>query len=57
MEKKNHYIPAIPRGLEKKVVIYCRVSTNDMEQLNNLTNQISALTRMVATVDQWRFIH
>ncbi|WP_253197485.1 recombinase family protein [Clostridium algidicarnis] len=27
-----------------------------MEQLNSLTNQISALTRMVSTVDQWRLI-
>lgn len=57
MEKKIHYIPAIPRRLEKKVAIYCRVSTNDMEQLNSLTNQISALTRMVSTVDQWRLIY
>lgn len=56
MEKKIHWIPAIPRRLEKKVAIYCRVSTNDMEQLNSLTNQISALTRMVATVDQWRLV-
>ena len=56
MEKKIHYIPAIPRRLEKKVAIYCRVSTNDMEQLNSLTNQISALRRMVSTVDQWRLI-
>lgn len=56
MEKKVHYIPAIPRRLEKKVAIYCRVSTNDTEQLNSLTNQISALTRMIATVDKWRLV-
>lgn len=56
MEKKIHYIPAIPGRLENKVAIYCRVSTNDTEQLNSLTNQISALTRMVATVDQWRLV-
>lgn len=54
MEKKIHYISVIPRRLEKKVAIYCRVSKNDIEQLNSLTYQISALTRMVATVDQCR---
>ena len=52
MEKKIHYLPAIPRRLEKNVAIYCRVSTNDTEQLNSLTNQISALTQMVAIVEQ-----
>lgn len=45
MEKKIHYIPAIPRRLENKVAIYCRVSTNDTEQLSSLANQVSALTR------------
>ena len=52
MEKKIHYLSAIPRRLEKNVAIYCRVSTNDTEQLNSLTNQISALTQMVAIVEQ-----
>lgn len=56
MEKQIYYIPANPRKLEKKVALYCRVRTNDMEQLKSLTNQISALTRMVATVEQWRLV-
>lgn len=57
MEKKVHYIPAIPCWSEnKKVGIYCRVSTNDMEQLNSLKAQISALTRMVSNVEQWRLV-
>lgn len=56
MEKQIYYIPANPRKLEKKEALYCRVSTNDMEQLKSLTNQISALTRMVATVEQWRLV-
>lgn len=57
MEKKVHYVPAIPRwGEKKKVGIYCRVSTNDMEQLNSLKAQISALTRMVSNVEQWRLV-
>lgn len=43
MEKKVNYIPAARPLRHKKVGIYCRVSTNDMEQLNSLTNQISAL--------------
>ena len=34
---KVHFIPAKPPKLEKRVGIYCRVSTNDTEQLNSLT--------------------
>lgn len=56
MEKKVNYIPAVRSFRQKKVGIYCRVSTNDMEQLNSLTNQISALTRLVSTVDEWRLV-
>lgn len=56
MEKRVNYIPAVRSKIEKKVGIYCRVSTNDMEQLNSLTAQISGLTRLVATVDNWRLV-
>lgn len=56
MEKKVNYIPAVRSRIEKKVGIYCRVSTNDMQQLNSLTTQISGLTRLVATVDTWRLV-
>lgn len=56
MEKKVNYIPAARSLRQKKVGIYCRVSTNDMEQLNSLTNQISALTRLVSTVDEWKLM-
>ena len=56
MEKRVNYIPAVRSKIEKKVGIYCRVSTNDMEQLNSLTAQISGLTRLVATVDTWRLV-
>jgi predicted site-specific integrase-resolvase len=52
MEKNVNYIPAVRSLREKKVGIYCRVSSNDMEQLNSLTNQISALTRLVSNVDE-----
>ena len=48
MEKKVNYIPAVRSRIEKKVGIYCRVSTNDMQQLNSLTAQISGLTRLGA---------
>lgn len=54
MEKKVNYIPAVRSFRHKKVGIYCRVSTNDTEQLNSLTNQISALTRLISAVDEWR---
>ena len=50
---KVHYIPANPPKREKRVGIYCRVSTNSMEQLKSLTAQVSHLTRLTATVPQW----
>ncbi len=50
---KVHYIPANPPKREKRVGIYCRVSTNSMEQLQSLTVQVSHLTRLTATVPQW----
>ena len=56
MEKKVNYIPAVRSFRQKKVGIYCRVSTNDTEQLNSLTNQISALTRLVSTVNEWKLV-
>lgn len=59
MDSKIWYIPA--RNLfspltilDKNVGIYCRVSTNEKEQLCSLAAQISALTRAVANVSQWR---
>lgn len=54
MNSKIWYIPARNDRLEKKVGIYCRVSTAEKEQLYSLTEQISALTRAVANVSQWR---
>lgn len=54
MDTKVWYIPAKCNALEKNVGIYCRVSSNDKEQLNSLVEQISALTRAVSNVSQWR---
>ena len=54
VDSKIWYIPAKNDRLEKKVGIYCRVSTNEKEQLYSLAAQISALTRAVANVSQWR---
>lgn len=48
-----HYIPARFPKREKRVGIYCRVSTNSMKQLQSLTAQISHLTRVVSTMPQW----
>lgn len=56
MERKVNYIPAVRSFRQKKVGIYCRVSTNDTEQLNSLINQVSALTRLVSTVDEWKLV-
>lgn len=47
-----HYIPARPPKREKRVGIYCCVSTNSMEQLQSLTAQISHFTKVVSIVPQ-----
>ena len=49
---KEYFIPPIPKR-EKRVGIYCRVSTNSMEQLQSLTAQVSHLTRITAATPQW----
>lgn len=49
---KVHFIPPIPQR-EKRVGIYCRVSTSNAEQLQSLTAQASHLTRLVAAMPQW----
>ncbi len=54
--KKVQFIPARPPKREKHVAIYSRVSSNSMDQLNSLTAQISALTRMVASVPEWLLV-
>ena len=41
MDSKIWYIPAKNDRLEKSVGIYCRVSTNEKEQLYSLAAQIS----------------
>lgn len=56
MEKRVTILPDVHSKIEKEVGIYCRVSTNDMEQLHSLTAQISGLTRLVSTVDEWRLV-
>ena len=53
---KVHIIPAKPARREKPVGIYCRVSTNDTEQLKSLSAQVSALTRLVASTTQWLLV-
>jgi DNA invertase Pin-like site-specific DNA recombinase len=51
--KKVTFIPAKPQKREKRVGIYCRVSTNSQEQLKSLTTQISALTRLTSANPKW----
>ena len=48
---KIHFIPPIPKR-EKRVGIYCCVSTNSAEQLQSLTAQVSHLTRLTAAMPQ-----
>lgn len=49
---KVHFIPPTPKR-EKRVGIYCRVSTNSVEQLQSLAAQVSHLTRRTATMPQY----
>ena len=48
-----HFIPPLPPKREKRVGIYCRVSTNSADQLKNLTAQVSALTGLGAAYPKW----
>lgn len=54
--RRVHFIPPKPVQREKRVGIYCRVSSNSMEQLNSLTNQVSALTRLTALTPNWLLV-
>jgi site-specific DNA recombinase len=54
--KKVHFIPPKPQKREKRVGIYCRVSSNSSEQLKSLTAQVSALTRLTAATPQWLLV-
>lgn len=53
---KVHYIPAKLPKKDKRVGIYCRVSTNSVDQLKSLTAQVSALTRLTAATPQWLLV-
>lgn len=54
--KRVEYIPAKPPKREKRVGIYCRVSTNSVDQLKSLTAQVSALTRITAVNPKWLLV-
>jgi len=51
-----HFIPPKPVQRKKRVGIYCRVSSNSIDQLNGLTNQVSALTRLTAIKPNWLLV-
>lgn len=51
--KKVHFIPPIPQKRDKRIGIYCRVSTNSSEQLHSLAAQVSHLTKITAATPQW----
>lgn len=51
-----HYIPPKPQKREKRVGIYCRVSTSSADQLKSLAAQVSALTRLTAATPQWLLV-
>ena len=52
-ESKGSLYSCKPPKREKRIGIYCHVSTNSMEQLQRLTGQVSHLTRLTSTVPRW----
>ena len=46
----------MPSKREKRVGIYCRVSTNSADQLKSLTAQVSALARLTAVNPKWLLV-
>ena len=54
--KRIHFIPPLPPKREKRVGIYCRVSTNSADQLKSLAAQVSALTRLTAANPKWLLV-
>lgn len=54
--KRIHFIPPLPQKREKRVGIYCRVSTSSSDQLKSLTAQVSALTRLTAANPKWLLV-
>ena len=54
--KTIHFIPPLPLKREKRVGIYCRVSTNSADQLKSLAAQVSALTRLTAANPKWLLV-
>jgi DNA invertase Pin-like site-specific DNA recombinase len=51
--KKVHFIPPKPQKRDKRIGIYCRVSTNSLEQLQSLATQVSHLTKITAATPRW----
>ena len=51
-----HYIPPLPPKREKRVGIYCRVSTNSADQLKSFAAQVSGLTRLTSVNPKWLLV-
>ncbi len=56
MPGKVRVIPANTNEPMKHVVIYARVSSNSMEQLDSLKAQISGLTKFVSGHNNWKLV-
>lgn len=56
MPDKVRVIPANTNEPMKHVVIYARVSSNTMEQLDSLKAQISGLTKFVSGHNNWKLV-
>ena len=55
IEPKKTFLVDKEKYPQKRVAAYCRVSTDDEEQLTSYTNQKKVYTEMIAANKDWEF--
>ena len=55
IEPKKTFLVDKEKYHQKRVAAYCRVSTDDEEQLTSYTNQKKVYTEMIAANKDWEF--
>ena len=55
IEPKKTFLVDKEKHHQKRVAAYCRVSTDDEEQLTSYTNQKKVYTEMIAANKDWEF--
>jgi hypothetical protein len=55
IEPKRSFLVDKEKHHQKRVAAYCRVSTDDEEQLTSYTNQKKVYTEMIGANKEWEF--